>query len=135
MSWWGLAAAVLSGTALATVIGKLLDSWLLEPRRSKSEHARWLREARLEAFSQLSAELLSFGMKSGAALDYQKLRAISARSELLIEDPVLLNDLLSLVSDIFIWNTGGSPGKLTAAQKEEKVGSGCMTSFGAQPVG
>jgi hypothetical protein len=121
MSWWGLAAAVLSGTALATVLSKLLDWWVLEPQRAKAEQRRWLRATRLEAFAQLSEELLSFGMKSGVALDFQRLRAISARSELLIDDPKLLRDLRSLIGDMFTWNTGGSPGQLTAAQKQRGV--------------
>jgi hypothetical protein len=121
MSWWSLAGAVLSGAALGSVLGKLLDLWFLEPQRAKVEQRRWLRAARLEAFAQFSAELMSFGTKSGAALDFQRLRAISARSELLIDDPVLLRDLRSLIGDMFTWNTGGSPGPLTAAQKQRGV--------------
>jgi hypothetical protein len=103
------------------LIGKLFDTWFLEPQRAKLERERWLRETRLEAFAQLSAELMSFGTKSGAALDFQRLRAISARSELLVDDPVLLRDLRSLMSDMFTGNTGGSPGPLTAAQKQRGV--------------
>ena len=117
MNWWTLATAVLGGTALATLMGKLLDMWLLEPQRAKSERARWLREARLEAFAQLSSELLSFGIKSGAAIDFQKLRALSARSELLIDDPALLTDLRAFMSDMFNWNMDGLPGTKTPAAR------------------
>ncbi len=59
MSWLALAAAVLSGTALATVLGKLIDLVWLEPRKAKTERLRWLRAARHEAFASLSEELLS----------------------------------------------------------------------------
>jgi hypothetical protein len=107
MNWWGLAAAVLSGTALAAVLGKLLDLWLLEPMRARSEQRRWLRETRLEAFSRLSEEVLSFGLKNATFDDIWKFRTISARAELLVDDAKLLGDIRGFISDLYEMNAHG----------------------------
>ena len=107
MNWWGLAAAVLSGTALAAVLGRLLDLWWLEPMRAKSEQRRWLRETRLEAFSKLSEEVLSFGLKNATFNDIWKFRAISARAELLVDDAKLLGDVRAFIADLYEMNMRG----------------------------
>ena len=110
MNWWALAGAVLSGTALATVLGKLIDLWWLEPKKLKAERLRWLREVRLQAYASLSEELLSMGVKSRVWENYQLFRAKAARAELLTDDAQLLQDLRELSKDLFLWSIGKSHG-------------------------
>ena len=107
MNWWKLATAVLGGTALAAVLGKLVDLLWLEPMKIRSEQRRWLRETRLEAFSKLSEEVLSFGLNNAAFDDIWKFRTVSARAELLVDDEKLLGDIRGFISDLYEMNAHG----------------------------
>jgi len=121
MNWWALAGAVLSGTALATALGKLIDLLWLEPLRLKADRLRWLREARLEAYASLSEEILSMGIRSEIVADYQLFRAKAARAELLTDDTQLLADLRKFSTDLLNFSRGGTMGFKITSPADLKV--------------
>ena len=53
-------AAILAGLGFGTIITKILDIWMVK-QRQKIEFKTWLRQNRLEAFTELSKDLLSLG--------------------------------------------------------------------------
>lgn len=89
MEWIELAGAVGVG-AIAT---KLLDIVWLQRSLRESERRKWLRERKLEVYSDLSAELLSLGKNSDLRNDAFKGYALASKAILLTEDDKLANEI------------------------------------------
>jgi hypothetical protein len=89
MEWIKFTGAVGIG-AIAT---KLLDIVWLQRSLRESERRKWLRERKLEVYSELSAELLSLGRKSDLRNDAFEGYALASKAILLTEDDELAHDI------------------------------------------
>lgn len=100
MNWIQLISAV----GVGALITKLMDVLWLQKVVHQNEHKKWLREQRLEAYSELTEELLSLGKKQGTREDPFKGYALVAKTTLLVEDERLaieLEEFFTNVSNLF----------------------------------
>lgn len=102
-----LVATVAGSATIGAVIGKVLDAFVITPWSDRYERKRWLRQAKVEAYTRLTEELLSLGMVSGAVADPYKFRTMSAKAILLIDDPQVIADIEHIIQDI--WHLSFDP--------------------------
>ena len=62
-------------------------------RTDKNERRRWLRQSKLEAFSSLSEELLSLGLKEGYFDNPWRFKSLGSKAILLLEDKNLISEI------------------------------------------
>lgn len=99
VEWYELAIAIVGSATFGAVIGKVMDAFLLAKINNAYEKKKWLRQAKLEAFTELSQELLSLGLKSEVFDDEWRFRALTARAMLLIENEKnLIEKIRSFIS-------------------------------------
>lgn len=89
MSWEALIGAAGVG-AIAT---KLLDILWLQRMIRSAERVSWLRDKRLEAYSELCAELLSLGKNSDLRNDAFEGYALATEAILLTDDDTLAEEI------------------------------------------
>ena len=96
MEWTQL----ISGIGIGAVATKLLDIFWLQDRLQEHQRTTWLRDKRLDAFTDVTKELLSFGLHdSGLRSAFQSYGAI-ARALLLIEDDGLVKRIDQFIVDL-----------------------------------
>ncbi len=96
MDWLQLVA----GIGLGTLGAKLLDILLLQRRMEEEQHRRWLRDKRLEAFTEVTKELVSFGLHEGdKRTGFQSYGAVS-RALLLLDDDTLVQRIDHFIVDM-----------------------------------
>ena len=54
--------ALISGIGLGAIGAKLLDIFWLQDKVNRQQHTQWLRDKRLEAFSDVTKEFITFGL-------------------------------------------------------------------------
>ena len=77
-----------------------MDAFLLARINNEYEKRKWLRQARLEAFTDLSQEILSLGLKNAVYDDEWRFKALAAKAILLIEDENLTKDIHSFIDTL-----------------------------------
>lgn len=93
--------ALLGSGAIGALLTKTLDTLWLQRVLQSAEKRKWLREKRLKAYSELTAELLTLGRKSdlrGNAFDGY---ALASEAILLTED----DKLASEIEEFFTWQS------------------------------
>lgn len=91
---------VSTSAAFATLIGRILDAFLLNRINDKYERIRWLRQTKFESFAKISEEILSLGFHSLVQDNLWKFRALSVQAILLIEDRQLKKDIDEIIEEI-----------------------------------
>ncbi len=69
---------------------------------------RWLRQTKLEAFSNLSEEILSLGLKKGYFEDPWRFKSLRSKAILLLDDRDLVNEISEFIHDIFMLSQGNT---------------------------
>ena len=96
MQWLQLIA----GIGLGTLGAKLLDILWLRKRVEEEQHRTWLRDMRLEAFAEVTKELVSFGLHEGAKrTGFQSYGAVS-KALLLLDDNTLVERIDHFIVDM-----------------------------------
>ena len=94
------AVALISGIGLGAIGAKLLDIFWLQDKVSQQQHAHWLRDKRLEAFSEVTRELISFGLHNkGLRTPFESFASV-AGALLLIDDEALVKRIDSFIVDM-----------------------------------
>ena len=88
----GLIEIITAGTTGAIIVKALDIIWLQKSLR-QTEKIKWLREKRLEAYSELSAEILSLGRKLKTREDPFKGYSLAAKSMILTSDELLASEI------------------------------------------
>jgi len=94
-------------TAIKIGLGALISggvTYLITTLNHNNDKTKWLREAKLKAFSNLSKELLSFGFESETFEDEYKFTAIASNAILLIEDQELITRIQQFIKDLVNFN-------------------------------
>jgi hypothetical protein len=86
MQWLQLIA----GIGLGTLGAKLLDIFWLQRRVEEEQHRTWLRDKRLEAFAEVTKELVSFGLHEGANRTALQSYGAVSKALLLLDDDTLV---------------------------------------------
>ena len=97
---------VIGSAAFGAVAGKLLDAFILTRISDKYERKKWLRQTKIEAFTQLTEEMLSLGIKGQVHDDPWRFRALAAKAILLLDDPKLVEKIQTFIDELYKINTG-----------------------------
>lgn len=81
------------GFGVGVVLAKLIDAAWVQPFLERREHRAWLRDRRLEAYVQLSKNLLALSMEEPKSKTPFENFALAANAMLLVEDETLSNDI------------------------------------------
>ena len=96
MDWFQLVSAV----GLGAIVVKVLDIYWLQHHIEQHQKADWLREKRLQAFSDVTKELISFGLHDkGLRNAFESYGAIS-QAMLLIDDDGLIKRIDHFIVDL-----------------------------------
>jgi len=98
IEWYELIVAIVGSATFGAIIGKAMDAFLLAKINNEYEKRKWLRQAKLEAFTDLSQEILSLGLKNGLYDDEWRFKALAAKTMLLIEDKSLVEKIDSFIN-------------------------------------
>jgi len=101
-----IAGTIIGSAAFGAVIGKFLDAFVLSRINDKYERKKWLRQIKIEAFTQLNEELLSLGVKGQLHDDPWRFRALAAKAILLLDDPILIKDIYNFIDELYKINSG-----------------------------
>jgi len=69
-----------------------------------NDKIKWLREAKLKAFTDLSRELLSFGFENETFDDEYRFTAIASNAILLINNKILVEKIQKFITDLVHFN-------------------------------
>jgi hypothetical protein len=97
---------VIGSAAFGAVAGKLLDAFVLTRISDKYERKKWLRQTKIEAFTQLTEKMLSLGIKGQVHDDPWRFRALAAKAILLLDDPKLVEKIQTFIDELYKINTG-----------------------------
>jgi len=103
-----IVGTIIGSAAFGAVAGKLLDAFVLSRINDKYERKKWLREIKIEAFTKLTEELLSLGVKGQLHDDPWRFRALAAKAILLLDDSILIKDIYAFIDKLYQINTGSS---------------------------
>lgn len=96
MQWFQLIA----GIGLGTLGAKLFDIFWLQKRVEDEQHRTWLKSMRLEAFTEVVKELVSFGLHDGTTRNgFQSYGAV-AKALLLLDDNALIKRIDQFIVDM-----------------------------------
>jgi len=113
MDWVSLVGAA----GIGAILIKIIDIVWLQKALEKSEHKKWLRNQKLEGFTELSELLLSIGMSKKNNIDNNpyEFYAVASKSLLLIENEELQKQINTFIVD---WDKLINE-KLTEAKSDE----------------
>src|SRR3990172_5777976 len=96
---------LISAFGIGALITKLLDVVWLQRLIASQQHQAWLRNQRLESFTEVVREFTSFGLHSKGELKspFESYAAIS-KALLLIPDPALIKRIDHFVVDLYELN-------------------------------
>ncbi len=89
----GLVGTVLRTAAFGVIAGKLLDSLVLSKINDKNDKKKWLRQTKLETYSQFSDKVLNAQAGSLSNDEFKQLRCFATKSILLLEDEKIINNI------------------------------------------
>jgi len=78
-----------TGIGLGTLGAKLLDILWLQRRVEQEQHRVWLRDKRLEAFTEVTKEFVSFGLHEGKNRTSFQSYGVVSKALLLLDDNAL----------------------------------------------
>ena len=97
MNWIELIGAV----GIGAIITKILDVLWLQRLLAQQEKARWLRETKFRALSNLSKLIASWGFHEGKVANLWEFRAAVAEAFLVIENRKLVEEIQTFSDDLW----------------------------------
>ena len=98
--------AIVGSASFGAIAGKLLEAFVLSPVIEKFERKKWLRNLKIEAYTTLSEEMLSLGLKSYVHDDPWRFGSLAAKTIILLEDENLIKEINSFIQELYRMNTG-----------------------------
>ena len=78
-------------TAIVSAVStKVVDTLITSKINKKNDHDKWLRETKLQLFTKISQEILSFDIKNSNAKDERNLKELCSKTVLLLDDKRLV---------------------------------------------
>lgn len=115
-----IVGTIIGSAAFGAVAGKLLDAFVLSRVSDKYERKKWLRQTKIEAFTQLIEQMLSLGIKGQLHDDPWRFRALAAKAILLLDDPILIKNIHIFIDELYKINTELSAAELPSGTKATK---------------
>jgi hypothetical protein len=110
MDWAAVITSVSIGTIISTLIG-----FALQDRVHRQQHSQWLKDKRLEAFTDVAKEFVSFGLhEKGGRSPFESYGAVS-RALLLIDDEGLVTRIDHFIVKLNRMNDASDAGNTDVA--------------------
>jgi len=95
-----LVIAILGGGTLGLIITKILDVVWFNKTQHTYEHNKWLKEKRLEVFSELISHLGSLEfLKNDFITYFHKSHSLASKAKLLIDNTDIIKKIDKLITD------------------------------------
>lgn len=88
-----LLGQVAKTAAFGAIAGKVIDTLVLSKMNHKMDQKKWIRQAKLEAFTKLSQEILSIDETNFAIEEQRKMKEYATKAILLLDDKRLINKI------------------------------------------
>lgn len=85
-----LLGQVAKTAVVSAVSSKVVDTLISSKLNKQSDHQKWRRETKLQLFTKLSQELLSFDIKNSSAKEEKNLKEICTKTLLVLDDKKLI---------------------------------------------
>ena len=95
-----LLGQVAKTAVVSAVSSKVVDTLITSKLNQKSDHTKWLRETKLQLFTQISQEILSFDIEKSNAQDERKLKEICAKTVMVLDDKRLIYKIEEFISNL-----------------------------------
>ncbi len=81
-------------TALFSAVStKIVDKLVTSRLNKNSDHKKWLRETKLQLFTQISKEILSFEIQKATTEDEKRLKEVCSKTLMVLEDKRLIYEI------------------------------------------
>ena len=95
-----LLGQVAKTAVVSAVSSKVVDTLITSKLNQKSDHTKWLRETKLQLFTQISQEILSFDVEKSNAQEERKLKEICAKTVMVLDDKKLIYKIEEFISNL-----------------------------------
>ena len=95
-----LLGQVAKTAVVSAVSSKVVDTLITSKLNQKSDHNKWLRETKLQLFTQISQEILSFDIEKSNAQDERKLKEICAKTIMVLDDKKVIYKIEEFISSL-----------------------------------
>lgn len=95
-----LLGQVAKTAVVSAVSKKVVDSLITTKLNKKSDHNKWLRETKLNLFTQLSNEILSYDLENASANEEKKLKEICTKTIILLDDKSIIYKIEDFINKL-----------------------------------
>lgn len=95
-----LLGQVAKTAVVSAVSSKVVDTIITSKLNKKSDHNKWLRETKLQLFTQISQEILSFDPDKANANEERKLKEICAKTVMVLDDKSLIYKIEEFIAQL-----------------------------------
>jgi|GEM_PF-1323672 len=95
-----LLGQVAKTAVVSAVSSKVVDTLITSKLNQKSDHTKWLRETKLQLFTQISQEILSFDVEKSNAQEERNLKEICAKTVMVLDDKKLIYKIEEFISNL-----------------------------------
>ncbi len=95
-----LLGQALKTTLVGAITNKVVDTVVTSKINKKSEHKKWRREIKLEMFSKLSNNILSFDLENANAQTQRDLQELCTKTILLLDDKKLIFKIEKFLNEL-----------------------------------
>lgn len=95
-----LLGQVAKTAAFTAISNKVVDTLVTSKINKKNDHNKWLRETKLQLFTQISQEILSFDLDNSSADDERRLKEICAKTVMVIDDKKLIMNIQDFIDNL-----------------------------------
>lgn len=95
-----LLGQVAKTAVVSAVSKKVVDSLITTKLNKKSDHNKWLRETKLNLFTQLSNEILSYDLENASANEEKKLKEICTKTIMLLDDKSIIYKIEDFINKL-----------------------------------
>jgi hypothetical protein len=120
-----LIVTVMGSASFGVIAGKLIDIFFLSRVNEKIEKTKWLRQEKLEAFTELSKEINSLGFENNSFADEWKLNSLATKALLLLNNEKVEIRIRNFIKELIQFTTNEYPNILNQVDsKQIKLPSG-----------
>jgi len=95
-----LLGQVAKTAVVSAVSSKVVDTLITSKLNQKSDHNKWLRETKLQLFTQISNEVLTFDIEKSNAQEERKLKELCAKTVMVLDDKRLIYKIEEFISSL-----------------------------------
>lgn len=95
-----LLGQALKTTLVGAITNKVVDTVITSKLNKKTEHKKWRREVKLQMFSKLSNEILSYDLINSESSKEKELKELCTKTILLLDDKKLIYKIEEYLNEL-----------------------------------